>query len=1029
MKTRLACLSLLGMLCLPLSIAAQEGAIRGTVLRETGAPASNATVRVVDTEIGTFADEGGRYRLEVPPGTYQVEAGLIGFSPEVKSVAVEAGQVATLDFRLATKAVELGELVVSLSADQTRRVEIGADIERLNAEVAADKMAGGSLSDLINARATGITVSQSSGEVGSAQRIRIRGATSITQDNNPIIYVDGIRVSNQSGTGPGSHDFGDGQTVARIDDLNPDDIADIQVLKGPTAAALYGSEAAAGVVLIETKKGTAGDARFTFSTEQGFSDEYIDYPDNFFNVTSAGGITSVDDPLIQQWRPIQNPVTGDVFARHNPLMNPNTSPFRTGRRAAYDLSVRGGSAGVDYFSSLKYEEEGGTLRNNNLRRYALRANIGANPVEAVDIDVSTGYISSDIRLPDNDRSSLAMHGNGLSGIPITSFGTLPNGSMGDCLATVLLGQPESVCESKKGNQHNTFEKLESIRNQQELERFIGSVTANWRPLDFLSNRLTVGVDVVSERDFNLVPLDEDRPFGDDSKGLIDDRRFDTRVVTADFASTVNAELTPDLSSSSTVGAQYFSTHTEAIRCRGEGGFAAPQATACDASLIFTGFSDRVDLIEAGAFFQQRLGYKDYLFATGAVRVDDNSAFGENQKAIWSPSANLSAVISQMPFWDVDVVSNLRFRFAWGTAAQAPDPFAAARTFRPVRLEQGGQQVTGISPLAPGNPDLTAERNEEFEVGVDAGLLDDRVQLKVTYYDQVTRDAIVQTRVAPSTGFTQPKFVNIGRIENNGFEGLVNARVLDLPDVQWDVDFKVSTQNPVVADLGGELPIIFGLGPSFQMHREGFSPGHIWGVVVAEAERDANGNIVPGSVQLMPGNVNDPNFPNQVALGRAEPNNDQSLATTITLFDNLRVYTLFDRAGGFVKYDLSGNFSTARQTTRQWAFRQVDVTPEEQAMIESGFAGSIPFFVTDGDFIKWRELTVKYSVPRDVVARLLGPLETASLTLGIRNLATWTDYQGLDPESNFDGGSDSHSVGEFRNAPPVRHFFARLSVTF
>lgn len=1008
---------------------AQQATIEGSVRQQTGEPVGSARVEVEGTDLGTLTDASGQFSLSVPAGDHRVTVTALGFASSTRSVSVAEGASATVEFVLGAQAIQLGELLVSLEATQARRAEIGSDIESFNAEEAVDKAAVGSVSDLLNSRATGLTISQSSGEVGSAQQIRIRGATSITQDNNPIIYVDGVRVSNASGTGPGSHDFGDGQTISRLDDLNPQDIESVQILKGPTAAAQYGSEAAAGVILITTKSGFEETHQFTYSTEQGFSEEYFDYPDNYFNVTQNGGFTDPSIPVLQQWRPVQNPVTGDVFARHNPLENPNTSPFRTGRINNHFLSVRGGAEAVSYYGSLNWDQEEGTVPINWLNRYGFRVNAQAEPDDRVTVSLSTNYITSDIRLPDNDRSSLAIHGNGLSGIPVTSFGTLPDGSEGDCLATVALGQPESVCESQRGNQHNTFDKLMSIRNEQELGRFLGSVSTQWNPLDWLNNRATLGIDFSQTRDYNLVPLDPDRPFGSDSRGLIDDRRTTNEIFTADVASTANFDLTDRVSSTTTVGAQYFASNIEQVQCRGEGGFASPDATACDASLIFSGFSDRVESIEGGIFLQQRFGLNEYLYATAATRVDDNSAFGENQDPIWSPSANVSAVLSDMPFWNVDLINNLRVRMAWGKAAQAPDPYVATRTFRPVRLEENGSQVSGISPLAPGNPELTAERNEEFEVGFDAGLLDDRIGLKFTYYTQETTDAIVSTDVAPSTGFTAAKFVNIGAIENDGVEGLIDARVLNGEDVQLDLDFKVSTQNPIVTSLGGEDPIMFGLGPNSQMIREGFAPGHIWGEVVVEAERDANGNIVPGSVVLAPGNVNDPNFPNQVALGRPSPSNEQSLSATLTLFDDLRIFTLADRAGGFVKYDLSGNFSTARQTTRDWAFRQADVTPEEQATIERGFAGAISYFVSDASFIKWRELTVQYQLPQSALDLAGSFFDQASLTLGVRNLATITDYRGLDPESSFEGGSDSLNAGEFRNAPPVRHFFGRLQLHF
>ena len=340
------------------SASAQQSQITGIVTDETREPIAGATVRVPDTGYGTLTRGNGRFTLVVPLGSYTVEARSIGYDRATETVTVGAGEPTTVDFVLSAQAVELSEVIASVAATTLRRAEVGTDIERFDAEQAVDQGAVSNVSELLNARAPGVSISQSSGSVGSGSTIRVRGSTSLTQDNNPIIYIDGIRVSNQTGTGPGSFDFGNGQTVSRLDDINPQDIANVQVMKGPTAAALYGSEAAAGVILIETKQGIAGQHRFTFSTEQGILRDLNDYPDNYFNLTRAGGLTDINDPTIQQFRPVVNPFTGDVFARHNPLENPITSPLRTGNSSQYTLSVRGGSEAINYFGSLQYEDQG-----------------------------------------------------------------------------------------------------------------------------------------------------------------------------------------------------------------------------------------------------------------------------------------------------------------------------------------------------------------------------------------------------------------------------------------------------------------------------------------------------------------------------------------------------------------------------------------------------------------------------------------------------------------------------------------------
>jgi TonB-linked SusC/RagA family outer membrane protein len=998
-------------------------------------PISGAEVRIPDGSAAASVDADGRYALTVDSGTYSVQARAIGFAPVTQVVKVAPGADVTLDFVLAPRVVTLNEVVTTVSASNSRRVELGTDIERVDAAAVTDKAAATNFSELLNARVAGVSVTQSSGTVGGASKIRIRGSTSLTQDNNPLIYVDGIRVSNETGTGPGSYDFGNGQTISRLDDINPQDIASVQVMKGPTAAALYGSEAAAGVIMIETKQGQSGVNHFTFSTQQGVLKDVSDYFDNYYNLTKYGGFTDINDPVVQQFRPVQNPVTGDIYARNNPMKSPLSSPLRTGHNAQYSLSARGGGEALNYFGSLGYEQQSGTLPNNGLNRFSFRANVKAKATEKLDIALNSSFISRNVRMPDNDRSGVGMVTNAGAGQPISSYGIRADGSRGDCLGTIISGAASSTCDKRQGNLTASFDKLATIRNTQDVDRAVAGIQLHFRPTSWLTNRLVTGLDFIQTADVNFVPVDADMPFGPDSRGFIEDRRTTHRTVSFDYAATAQTRLSSSLNASTTVGAQYFQNHTRMVACTGSEGFASNTAIACDAALTYSGSSNAVENVELGALFQQHFDYKGYLFATGGVRVDDNSAFGAAEGAIWSPSANFSAVLSDMPFWNVapKFVNDLRLRLAWGTAAQAPSPFAHAQTLEPVRLAAiDGSQMTGVSLRDPGNPDLTAERNAEWEVGFDSRLANDRLGLKFTYFNQRTTNAILQTSVAPSTGFIGAKFVNIGKIENHGIEALLDARILERDNFSWDAQVMFSTENPKVTELGGQPPITFGLEADHQMFREGFAPGAYYGHIVQHAERDANGDIIPGSIVMAPGTVGDPNAPYAVYLGRAEPSNLQSFSTTLTLFGGLQIYTLFDRAGGFVKYDNSNAFRSPfladRTGSRRYAFRKAESTPEMQAMMEMGNEARNAAFIEDATFVKWRELTVTYSLPVRLTNRWLRA-DAVSVALGARNLHTWTGYGGLDPELSYDGGVDSFNSDEFFTQPPARTFFVRLNVNF
>lgn len=1014
----------------------RQGTVTGQVVdQRTRQPLASVQVSVAGSSLGTLTEADGRYVLpRVPDGSQRIRAERIGYRAASVEIQVQSGDTTRTNFELAEVALGLERIVVSVAATNARRAEIGTDFEVLDAAQALRETVVSDFSDLLKSRLTGVSITETSGEVGTASLIRVRGGTSLTQDNNPLIILDGVRISNQTGTGVGAlgSSAGDGQTVSRLDDINPEDIASFQVLKGPTAAALYGSEAASGVIVIQTKHGAPGESTFTFSTEQSLSYDVTDYPDNYYNLTTNAGITDVNDPRFTQWRPVQNPATGEVFARDNPLENARTNPFRTGASSKYDLSLRGGQEQLGYFTSLNYEDQNGVLGNNKVTRWSLRANVDTRPAEWVDVNISSNFVSADLRFNGTGRSPQSVLTNAMAGLPGFSYGTRPDGSRGDCLVTVLFGDPESLCALQEGNLRGNFDKIMAVRNEQEVGRFTGSITTHVRPTAWFSNRFVVGIDHIQTRNYNLIPLDAQRPFRSLSAGTVRDQQITDEILTAEYAGTTTARLTEALGATTTFGAQYFGTRSENVVCDGSGGFASPTAIACNAALTFSGSSDLEEQVEIGAYVQQQLNLNNYLYVTGAVRVDDNSAFGEQQGAIWSPSANMSAVISEMPFWKVAAVNSLRLRFAWGTAAQAPEPFAAARTFRPVRLDQGGQQVTGISPDDPGNPDLTAERNEEFEFGVDAGFLADRIGLNLTYFTQQTRDAIVGTRVSPGTAFAGTKWVNIGAVENKGVEATLTGRALEMDDVTLDLGLKLSTSDPIVTSLGGLPPIL--LGPQVEgMFHEGYAPGAYYGPIVQSAERDANGKIVPGSIVYAPGNLNIPGRPDYRYLGRPTPQNEESFSASLSLFGRFHLFTLFHRAAGFSKMnDTEGTRSPFIQNvsgSRLYAFRQAEISPEDQAALENPAADVPQVFVDEADFIKWREFTLRYDVPAGIARSLLGFAKGAAITLGARNLHTWSDYSGFDPEVRLGGGTDDFTSGEFFTMPAPRSFFLRLSTTF
>ena len=1020
----------------PLQDPGARGTISGTVVaKDDQQPLPRVQISVAGAPtLGAITNDAGRFNLvNVPPGTHVIRARLIGYSPVERTVRVAAGQTVTINLSMETQAVGLKEVVVSVDASVVRRVEVGTDIARLSVEKTLPGAAITSVSDLLASRSPGIDVRQSTGPVGTAQPIRVRGVASLSNGSNPVIVLDGIRVSNNTASGPASIDWAEGRTVSRLDDINPNDITSLQVIKGPTATALYGSEAAAGVIIIETKRGQSGTPQVQASTEMGWYTDNSDYDtiDKHFNLTRYLGITDPNHAVARQFNAVVNPVTNAVWGISNPMTNPLTDPRRTGGSSNTTFSLRGGTQSTRYFLSGNAENAKGVFVNNWLRRRNARVNLDITPVEQLALGFSTAFITSNVRLPESSRSFRGYSTNAGVGAPVNSYGVLPGGGRGDCLATLESGaNPVTTCDRYQGNLTATFDKLNTVFGGQRSGRFIGSMTATWTPVTWLSSRVSVGQDNTQNFDLNRFPLDQARPFGMLSAGFIRESRQTTEQQSVEGTTTLTLSPFSTFTMSTTVGAQYFRVDDQWAGCTGEQGFASPTATACNASLVQTGFSGSTENIQVGAYVQQRVGFREYAFVTGALRVDDNSAFGTAVGAIWSPSVNTSLVLTGMPFWRWPSVSTLRLRGAYGSAAQAPPPYAADQRLEPVRLTTGTSTVAAVSALYPGNPALGPELKSEIELGADIGFLGERLNIRATHFRQTVTDALLSRLLAPSLGYRANQFINVAELRNNGNEIGLTAEIIARPALAWTVDFSVSTQDPIVTSMGGQAPLF--LGNDRGMIVKGFAPGAYYGPIVESATRAANGTIVPGSIVYK----DCPDLPlNYCYHGSPQPKDMQNLSTMVGLLEGkLRLRTVFDRRGNVTKNNGSSAFLVGFHRDRgapiEYAFRESRVTPAEQAAMEERLRGvtSADAFIwhEDGSFIKWREVSVSYDLPHRITTMLRG--HAASLTIGGRNLATWTKYRGIDPESFVRGGLATIGGNEefFGEAVP-RHFQVRINI--
>src|SRR5438552_7849082 len=376
-------------------VQAQRGTVAGQVTDKSNQPVSGASVIIIGTSLQGRTTREGRFTLtNVPAGQYQVQVRLIGYATATSPVTVAAGQTATADFVLTAAAVPLDVVIVSATGQEQLKRESGSNVGTIDAATVAQAALPTNAADLLNSRVPGVEVMQSGGTTGTGSRIRIRGATSLSLRNEPIIVVDGVRVDNVPQAG-NLENFTGGQAPSRLNDLNPEDIEAVEVVKGPSAAALYGTDAANGVIQIRTKQGRPGPTKWRGSMEGGTLDGPGEWPANYFSRRASG--TSCR--LSSQAAGVCTIVGVDSF---NPLKQ--HTPFRQGVRQEYSLNASGGTEATTFYVSGDFQREKGVFESNDLKKTSLRANIRNQVSRLMDITASVGYVSSVTALPPNDNN-------------------------------------------------------------------------------------------------------------------------------------------------------------------------------------------------------------------------------------------------------------------------------------------------------------------------------------------------------------------------------------------------------------------------------------------------------------------------------------------------------------------------------------------------------------------------------------------------------------------------------------------------
>jgi TonB-dependent starch-binding outer membrane protein SusC len=978
---------LLALLLWAVPLAAQGGGtITGRVVdAATQAAIPGAQVRVQGTTRGAATGAEGRFEITgVPAGTVTLTASTLGYGTATRQVTVAAGQTVDVTFSLSTQVLQLDAMVVTGTAGRQEVRAQGATVASVSVSDVTEVAPVATVSEVLQGRVPGVSLTQGSGVAGTAQQIRIRGASSISLSNEPLIYVDGIRVDSRQIT------VASGAVTSALNDINPDDIESIEIVKGPAAATLYGADASAGVIQIITKKGRpTGDFTHRVSAEYGRVQSTFDPPSNFAacraqDITTAGSLC-------------EGLAVGAIVS-DNPLERyglPDDGEVRS-----LNWSGRGGGNGYGVYASAGMDQEAGLFPNSDYRRLTGRLNYTLTPSSKLTFGFNFPVTRTDADFPVTAGSSRGWTVGAFAGSPLT-VGTTTDGWNAS---------------------NRTPTAIAAIENAYTSLWMTPDVSLEYRPRAGFTNRVNAGIDITRTRSHEFFPRNDLGWYSaQENRGQITENRRALDRLTFKYLGVLDVPLTDSWLSTVSVGTEILAEQEDRTYASGIG-LTTNSARSVTAAAQVSGGQLSYEDRRVGIFGQWEPNFREQLYFQFGLRGDRFAAFGADAGWFLSPSARVSYVVSDAPFWNLPAsgISSLRLRGAYGTTGRAPTAGAALRTYSAAPFVTGPNAVgAGVIPLNPGNGSLQAERGTEFETGVDAGLLDGRLSLELTYYNKVTRDLLLRVPQAPSLGFLEDPFDNIGEVLNRGVEIAANARVIQREGIDWELRASASTLHNEVTDLGGVSPFN---SIRFNVNRvaEGQQVGAYYTQRILRVD-EASGRVIVGDSAEFVGNL--------------LPTFEGNAASTLTLARNLRLYAHLEWKRNFSLYNATAMYRERNNAVAENWVRRNEVLTDEERLRRFG-----PYFTEDGtpvaatsvleayiepaDFVRLNELSVAYRLP----SRYRLGASSASISLAGRNLAVWSDYSGFNPDvqNEFDAVAGR---ADFYTLPPARRWVLSLDLEF
>lgn len=966
--------------------------IAGTVADDTGEPLIGVNIFVPGSTVGTATDLDGAFELDVPGESAELVFTYTGFKEKRMTVARGSEKLVVI---LESDIANLSEVVVTGLATTVKRSNLASSVARLEANDLTGVAIPSTTESALVGKFNGAEIKANSGAPGGGFSFKLRGTTSISGSSQPLIILDGVYIDNSSipaglnivsAAASGGSTSNQDNPSSRLADIDVNDIESIEVLKGASTAAIYGSRAAGGVVIITTKRGREGKTAINLS--QSFGVASMLNPLGVREWTEERVLNSNFASKIGEFRAAQSSGT---LRNYEDLLYGNNGLLANTR-----LSISGGNDKTRFYIGATYKNEEGIVENTGYEKAGARINVDHKINERFDVALSSNYIwsSADRGFFNNDNSGTTM------GIALTST---PSWAQ-------LLPNENGIYPSNPYAPSNFLETAALVTNNEAVNRFIGGGTATYRLLQADNSSLKLilrgGIDFYNLNTEAIFP--NTLQFQRDGAGLngVSAQGFTKNLNTNLAAFLVHTQfLASGLSFTTSLGATQENFDQNTIL--GTASNLIGVQTNLDQGGSRNVIQNRLIQKDRGFFFQEEINYKDLIVATVGLRADKSSNNGDVNKLYYYPKGNIAFNFHSLDSWNSDSpISVLKIRAAYGESGNFA-AFGSKSTIMNSTIVNGTAGV--IVPGLLGNSTVGPERQKELEFGVDAGI-GKRISLDFTYYIKSVEDLLLNANVPTSSGFTT-RVTNAAELENKGIEIGLNLNILKTSDLDWSSRFGWWKNDSEVTRLSVPAFTTGGFADFLGQFlvKEGFSPTTIIGVgpnpTVSLVDGDA------ASLQV---------------FGNAEPKFQMSWSNVIN-WKNFDFTMFWHWKNGGENINLSSLLFDLNETTHDF---------DDKGLDPSGQLANGPYrldllgsntdpYVEDGWYLRLREVGLYYHLPQ----KLIKGIEDITIGFSGNNLINLFDYNSYDPEvSNFGSGGLSTGV-EVTPFPSSKRFDFHIRVGF